>query len=427
MPSTITWRGDAPKVAQVDWLTLGGTWENNDNLSVTINGKSVSIVSGATSIVTILASLLAALQASVIPEFLEITWTSDASVKILATAKTAGKPFTITVSTTENGGGAADSQTFVKTTPVANSGPADAAIAANYSGGALPITGDTLVFENSTADMLYNLTALSAVTLALLEVKANYTGRIGLPRMNADDTSYPYYEYRPDYFLVGATLCRIGSGPGGGSGRVKINAGSVQTAVSVLGTGGTAENGLGAFIWKGTNAGNQLEALKGSVSVAPFAGETANLSGGCHIAHLENKASDVTVTIGAGVTLDEVTKSGGNLQTESAMALALMAESSGQWTHLAGAIAAAEMNGGTLFYRASDTLGSCKIGGKAVLDFRQDATPVTVGSLEIKSAGCEIHDENGRVTWTSIDPLPEGVGLEDITFRFGKGRTITIA
>lgn len=425
--ATIRWRGDAPKVAQVVTIVVGGTIEANDNYSVTINSKSVSLVAGSTVLATVHAAILAALQASTIPEFLELTW-AGSSPNITGTVKTqyAGKPVTVTVSTTENGGGAADAQTFAITTTTASSGPYDASLAANYSGGALPVSGDTLVLENNSSPMKYGLNALASVTLDVLRIRKSFSGDVGLAKQNTDDGQNPYVEYRPDYLQVGATILEIGGGDGSGSGRIKVDTLAVQTGITVLDAGNPIENGLAAIIWKGTHASNQLEVLKGTVDVAPFAGETANLSGGLRIGYIGSQTSDATVRCGTGVTLNGVVKSGGKLTTESDVVTGAMLANSGEWTHLAGDLDDVTMDGGTLYYRSGGTLALATV-GKAILDFRQDPSPRAVTDLVIAAAGAEIHDENETVTWGNPFVLPDGVGLEDITLRVGKGRTLTVA
>src|SRR4051794_15444652 len=108
---TVRWRGDAPAVAQVTAWVFGGTWETDDVVKVTINGKTVSVTTGSTVIATLLDTVVTALNASTIQEIAEITW-SRSSSSLVGTCDTAGVPFTCTVSTTEAGGGAADAQTI---------------------------------------------------------------------------------------------------------------------------------------------------------------------------------------------------------------------------------------------------------------------------------------------------------------------------
>ena len=73
-------------------------------------------VAGSTTITTIIDTLVTAwnaLSSTAYPEFAEITASRSSSSLVLTMDSTnAGRPFTCTVSTTETGGGAADSQTI---------------------------------------------------------------------------------------------------------------------------------------------------------------------------------------------------------------------------------------------------------------------------------------------------------------------------
>src|SRR6185369_8104257 len=132
------WLGGASAVAQVDTLVVGGTIEVGDLFNVTINGKTVSVAAATTVIASVVAQILAALQASTIAEFAEQTYAST-SPNITATANTTGKPFTLTVLSTEAGGGALDAQTFTTSTTTASSGPNDWGAASNWSLAAVPV------------------------------------------------------------------------------------------------------------------------------------------------------------------------------------------------------------------------------------------------------------------------------------------------
>lgn len=427
--STTYWRGDAIAVAQVDSFTPGGTIEVGDIFIITINGKSVSYSAVGTTVASVCTGMTAVLNASTIQEFEEITW-ADGTTTITGTADTAGKPFTATATTTESNGGAADAQTFVRAAVTANSGPNDIAVAANWSGGAVP-TNEDVVIEATSSSLLYNLSAQSGETWASLTVKQNFTGTIGLPRMNVDGGSGndSYLEYRATYLTVGITAATIGSGPGAGSGRIKINTGSVAGTLVVLNTGAPLENGIPALLWKGTSASNVVEVNKGSVGIAFFegAGETANVSGGFRVSYTNQQLSDVDVVCGSGVTIGTLTKSGGKLQTASNITTANLMVGQGEWTHLAGTLGTLTMDGQTLYYQSSGTITAANIGGASVLDFSRDPTSRTVTALNIKSAGVTVLDPNETCTWTAIAAFPAGVGIEDCTLRFGKGKTITVA
>src|SRR4051812_18071509 len=98
--ATVLWTGASLDVAQVDTLTPAGPIPG-DEFKVTIGVKTVSVVAGAApTVADICDDLGAALAASTIPEFTEVTWTED-DAAITATATTPGVPFTASVSVTK--------------------------------------------------------------------------------------------------------------------------------------------------------------------------------------------------------------------------------------------------------------------------------------------------------------------------------------
>ena len=67
-------------------------------------------------------------------------WSGDPIIAQTLPAKVVAVTFTATAATTEAGGGAADAQTFVKTSTTAATSKNHWDNAANYSGGALPVS-----------------------------------------------------------------------------------------------------------------------------------------------------------------------------------------------------------------------------------------------------------------------------------------------
>ena len=117
--ATKIFRGDAPAVAQVSRITPAVV-EIGDTFTVTMNGKSITVTATAATVANVLTLMVAAIAASTIPEFLELT-AANATTSLTLTANTAGVPFVVTssasnggfggvsVSTTTQGGAAATS------------------------------------------------------------------------------------------------------------------------------------------------------------------------------------------------------------------------------------------------------------------------------------------------------------------------------
>jgi hypothetical protein len=116
---------DPSPVAQVDTFTPGGTIEVGDIFTLTATGKdghtaAVSFTATATTAANVAAGLVAAWNASTDPLHTGITATG--TVTVILTADNAGTAFTVTGTTTESDGSAADAQTFSRAATTANAG-----------------------------------------------------------------------------------------------------------------------------------------------------------------------------------------------------------------------------------------------------------------------------------------------------------------
>lgn len=214
----------APVVAQVDTITVGGTI-NGETFEIKIDGKVMATFTDtAHTIASVVAGLVAAWNNSSHPYAAGII-AADSSPTLTLTATVPGCPFEITLNTP---GGSA---TFSRSTTTANSCPEDASVVTNYSSGSLPGSTDTLVFKNGAVNICWGLEAIT--DLNKFEHHASWTGRFGL-----DYTSFAqsrdgvttlagYREYRKVYFktTLGGTEPKadIGIGDGAGSDRMMLH------------------------------------------------------------------------------------------------------------------------------------------------------------------------------------------------------------
>lgn len=416
-------------------ITVGGTAANGQTYSVTTGSKVVTYTAtGADTNATIAAALLALLQACAEPEFKERTFAAQTTLIISDTANTAGYPFTSTSASSGTG-------TLVTATATANKSPSDLGDAANWSGGSLPATGDAIYFDNTSTPVLWNLTALAAVTPATVTIAqsfgpgasgggqqapGNLGGTIGLPEQNTLST--PYEEYRPTYlqFLGCSTLTTIGNGPGQGSGRIKLDFLGTATTIYVYNTGSPLDQQLEAVLLKGTDASNVLTVDGGSVGVAVFGSETANLSGGVKIGAGGgvNSAPAPTVRFGAGVTWATIVQEGGTVQTNSGGTT--FTQYAGTWMDYAGAVTTINA-GGTVYPLSTGTITTLNVWSGGTVDFSLDTQARTVTNATV-FGNHTINDPGKSVTWTNgiastagVDPIANG------TLVLGRGRTVTAA
>ena len=117
--TTKIFRGDAPAVAQVSRITPA-TVEIGDTFTVTINGKSITVTATAATVANVIALMVAAIDATDIAEFLEIT-ASDDTTSLLLTANTAGVPFVVTSSASNGGYGGVSVSTTTQGSAAASS------------------------------------------------------------------------------------------------------------------------------------------------------------------------------------------------------------------------------------------------------------------------------------------------------------------
>lgn len=392
-----TWIGNAAKTTEVQNIALGGTWEADDVVIFTFaNGKSLSVTTGSTVAATIATTLAnawnALTAANGYPEFAEITASTN-SDNLILTMDTAGRPFTVTATTTEAGGGAADAQTLTPTTTTAATGPNHWDNAANWSGATLPVDGDNVYIDNSSVDILYGL-AQSAIEPALLRITQRYTGKIGLPTLSpasASTTSTAYTEYRDQFLVIGPAILDVGTGgTGNGSPRLKIDCGTDQTVLNVYGTGTSVEPSLPTLQWKGTHASNVANIHGGSVGIAATPGEAAT------VATLRQTGG--TCVVGAGATLTTISKAGGTLTTESNVTT--YTSEDGITSHLAGTVTTLTVSGGTVNYDSTGTITTLTINNDGNANFDRKNQARTVTNCTVNDSG-SIIDSFDTVTFTN--------------------------
>lgn len=400
--ATRVWIGAVRPVKQVTQWLFGGTWETDDIVKVTIGSKVLSTTGGSATITTVIDTVVTALNGTNDGEFSEITWSRSGDY-LIGTADEAGVPFTCTVSSTESGGGAADAQTIdgaassAGTDTTACTGPNYANVAGNWSGATLPVDGDTVIFADSSVDCLYGLDN-NGVTPAEVLFDSSFTGNVGLPVYNENG----YYEYRERYLKycnsgdATTTLVTVGQGDGGGSERIKLNAGTGRCTVTVLNTGNPSIDGEMAFEFLGTHASNEVNVNKGSVGLANAAGSAATIPT-LRVGYVKSIDSDASVLCGSGATLTTVTQTGGEVETRSNITTLTL--NGGSHIRNAGTTTTATVNGGELLYNTTGTLSTLVIanGGKA--NFSGDLRTKTVTSLTVNS-GATLIEPHGVVTYS---------------------------
>lgn len=428
--ATARWTGGSANIKQVSKITVANTWTAGDTYTLTIDnvdfvitiGTLVTTAQVATTIYQALTGTtftdttasctipVADGGANHIPQFADFVATNNTASQVLLTGGTVtspagceGKPFTITVT----GDGTASTGTGAITSVTSPTSQFHADQADNYSGNAAPTGGsDTLIFDTGSIDVRWGLDY--ATTLTAITKFKTYSGNVGLPEINADTSSKPYHEYRTTYLTcTGCTTANLEVGDGPGSGRLKLNTGTGQSAINIFGKGSRIESGVPCILWKGTHASNTLSNLAGDVGVAFFGGETATVA---TLVTGDGANSSAYTYCGSGCTLTTVKLNGGAQVTNSAITTAT--QYAGQWDHYSGTITTLNCNGGTFTPHATCTITTASVYGK--IDLSKTAGTVTFTNVVNLYAGAEIYDPNGKATFSAgykINTTPDKVKI----------------
>jgi len=381
------WQGRALAVPQITTLTVGGTVGAGDTVSVTINRKTATAtaVSGDTTS-TLAGKLYDAIKAlttaGTAPEFAEVSWLDPriaGTASFTATSANAGTPFTLTVAAT-------GTTTLSQAATQAATGPNDLANAANWSGNALPTTGDNPTFPANCPPALHNLDALDSVALGTLTILG---GTIGYPDRTGSNPSDPnaYYQYRPLHFLVlSATNIFIGDGNDTPDFcRLKI-VGTTATPIRVM-DGATSSSKNAIQLSAATGTAHPITINARSVGLAPSLGETLDLStlrvGTDGPAGSFGAASvEPTVTIGSGVTaITEARLYGGTVFSNASFTALIILN--GVWRQDQGTPGTVDITNSAGTYEYSGTASHGQItasGSGSTVDFTNDSRPFTLAT-----------------------------------------------
>lgn len=429
MPTNQVWISGAAAVAQVGTIQITG-YDATTTYKVTIGGVVVSVL-GTTDADGTATALKNALAASTHPYFTAITWTV-ATDTITGTAVVAGVPF-IAASSVSGGTGTIGSYAAV----TAFSGPNDFNTAANWASGSVPASGDRIVLTGSRS-VLWGLDQ-SGSTFTEVRIDDSYTGLVGLystvfqTSETAQDATAS--EYRDTYLKCGATLCniglKVGSASVGGSGRIKLNFGTVQTLTAVYSSGTSADgNGLEPIRLLGTHASNELAVVGGTVGTATEKPQSevstwATVSaGGTTSSTLSNSTSGALVNLGSGCTLTTINVGGASVVNLGANCTTVTVNGGAYTAYKTATHTTVNCFSGTVNYLSNGTVTNLNAAG--IVNFTGDVRAKTVTNATLYK-GATINADTGRpksVTFTNGWIL-SGCGDSDVTINYGTNYTLT--
>lgn len=311
---------------------------------------------------------------------------------LIVTGPADGSPYTLTVAT------APAARATISSTITPQSAK-DLSDTANYSTGALPGAGDTLVFENGATGPAYNLTALSAIALASVVRRSTFTGQMGL----ADVSPGGYLEFRTKTITLNCTTATFEAAPQDVAQQFRLKF-TTSTAVSINGSGAQPAALMSeVFYVEGLTGAATLSIVGSSVCISP------SISTACTIATLTAFNSTVRITDSAAITTATFTNCA-NVDMGCGATTLTQDKSGVLRLYGTGAYTTLNAESGTVFYQSSGTITTLNIGSDGVFDLTLSANKYTLTTLNFRGDGGTIRDPTRKTNigtvknYVSTDP-----------------------
>lgn len=295
-------------------------------------------------------------------------------------------------------------------------GPNHFDAAKNWSGGAVPSTGDTLVFRDTDISLLHGLSQAS-ITPAAMEFHETFTGSVGLP--DANPLGYP--EYRDTSLRIGqASDAQTNEiSVRGGSSRIRLDSGDCPITIQISDTGITDGNEPAAFRWTGTAATNTVVYLAGSAFLGDEGGATAAIA----TLRVASRAGGYgQLELATGLTVTTLQHTSGEVFSRATLTTANIG---GTWTQDGGSVTTlTTLPDGNVRVLGSPTITTLDVGSDGSVNFGSSNAPTATTTR--LAAGAELLDPQGSVTFTNGIELVL-CGLADVSLDVGQSKTLTIA
>lgn len=396
--------GTAGAVAQSDTVQITA-FDGATTYKLTVGGVVISVV-GNTDANTTATDLKDAWNLSAHPYTTAVTATVSTDTITLA-ADTAGVPFIVTSSVSGETG------TIGSVTSVtASAGPNHWGTADNWSGGAVPVTGDDTEVKDTNVNICWDLDQ-SAVSLNTLKIHQSYTGRIGLDYRNfatsADGQTVSTTvkeEYRDIYLKIKlqapaageSGTVRIGetAGPArvAGSQRIMLDFDTAQVDAIVYNTATTsADTGRPVVRLLNNNSSSVIEVRNapGGVGIADeVPGETTTVA----TIKISDNTTNSRVYVSSGTTYTTYTQDGGVNSIRGA----------------AATVTTVSCNGGTLTTDGDFTITTGNVNGGTFYPNHVKAGGVAFTTINCNGGTTDSTQSRAARTWTTVN-LEKGATL----------------
>jgi hypothetical protein len=375
--------------------------------TLTANSKSVTYtVVGGDTATTIAAGLVAAAVdfARISSEFSELSFSSSSGV-ITVTGSADGADFTLAGSVSGGSGGSATVANVISSVS-----PHDAALVGNYSTGALPSAGDTLVLPTGTPDIRYSLTALN---MALTIIRDANGPIIGLPPARANGLR----EWRVQRLVSPVTKVVARFNQNEGSYAIRLNCNGTASEIVLTGSNSSAIDQTEVVGLVGASK------VYCSGSSALLASEPS-LSG-TEVVGLVVSTNSV-VRIGQFGTVTTARASGGTLSVLCNFTT-LTLDNAAQVVVGGSATGTPLIDGGELRWESSGAIVSAVIGSDGFLELATANTALTAtGGIKLVADNSRLNDPNQRLVRPVVLTF-ERTGIESPNLNFGTHYKITLA
>lgn len=292
--------------------------------------------------------------------------------------------------------------------------------AANWSTGAVPVAGDTIVFDGTgTAAMTGGLNQ-SAVAFAAIYCNQANAAQIG--SLSAAGVA-AYFQHAAPLVFIGQ---RSGNGSPAGSSLILMDSGATACTYTIADSASTAavNANLPPIQLKGTAL--TLNGTGGNVGIAVRAGETSTLALGAVTSGQTGKTvQSPSLYLGQGVTVTTLRVDTGYVLSRATNTEATVTVTGGTYDYQGtGAHTTLSVNaGGTAYYSGTGTITTLNNSG--TFDRTRDGRTVTITNTNLY-AGAKFLLDNGvsGSTVRTNPPVLQQCGMADVAFSSPAGDLI---
>jgi hypothetical protein len=247
-----------------------------------------------------------------------------------------------------------------------------------------------------------------------VSVEPGYSGAIGLPFINSDNST-TYAEYRTTSLTLAGGTALINSGS---ITRCNLAFGANTATIRVLSTGNRPDPRIPVVLVTGGNGSSELDITTGDVGLAFYQGTTATIPV-IKEGYATNPNADSSLIVGVGATLTTVTKNGGYFSSRSNLTT-LTQNLAGGKVDLYDSITVTTLNiyAGTVNWSSTGTIATINLYGKATLNADGDpraktvTNPINVYDSTVTITDSQKSINSGTLTLTTS-------GIQSLTVNHG--------